>query len=120
MYQLYTVNYPSLRDNNILRRVLVSEVLYWTEKLKTRWMEENTGQRDDGSTLCPTEGGVEECLGAFEPCMEMEQTGGHPNSYSQLMFGFIKWKPILNKVPTVCFSFKKCTSRQHVEKRGNN
>lgn len=90
IYQLYTVNYPSLRDNNILRRVLVSEVLYWTEKLKTRWMEENTGERDDGSTLCQTEGGVEECLRALEPCMEMEQTGGHPNSCSQFIKKFMK------------------------------
>ncbi|KAM8744724.1 small RNA 2'-O-methyltransferase isoform 1-T1 [Acanthopagrus schlegelii] len=71
---LYTVNYPSLRDNNILRRVLVSEVLYWTERLKTRWMEENTGERDDGFTFCQTEGAVEGCLRALEPCMEMEQT----------------------------------------------
>lgn len=36
---LYSVNYPSLRDNNILRRVLVSEVLFWAETLKKRWME---------------------------------------------------------------------------------
>ncbi|XP_028299557.1 small RNA 2'-O-methyltransferase isoform X2 [Gouania willdenowi] len=41
--QLYSVNYPSLRDNNTLRRVLVSEVLYWTETLKNKWMEERSG-----------------------------------------------------------------------------
>nr|XP_033476764.1 small RNA 2'-O-methyltransferase isoform X1 [Epinephelus lanceolatus] len=62
---LYSVNYPSLHDNNILRRVLVSEVLYWAEKLKSRWMEERTGesqrQAEDG----------EECFGASERHMEM-------------------------------------------------
>ncbi|XP_051232898.1 small RNA 2'-O-methyltransferase [Dicentrarchus labrax] len=70
---LYSINYPSLRDNNILRRVLVSEVLYWTEKLKRRWMEEKTGERDDAYTLCLTEGGVEECLRALERHVDMEE-----------------------------------------------
>ncbi|XP_041792061.1 small RNA 2'-O-methyltransferase [Chelmon rostratus] len=75
--QLYSINYPSLRDNNILRRVLASEVLYWAEKLKRRWMEEKTGERDDGYTLSQTEGGAEECVRASEQCMGMEekQTG---------------------------------------------
>ncbi|KAK5601394.1 hypothetical protein CRENBAI_000331 [Crenichthys baileyi] len=41
---VYSVNYPSLHDNNTLRRVLVSEVLYWAEHLKNRWMEEKTGR----------------------------------------------------------------------------
>ncbi|XP_076580336.1 small RNA 2'-O-methyltransferase isoform X2 [Chaetodon auriga] len=60
---LYSINYPSLRDNNILRRVLVSEVLYWAEKLKRRWMEEKTGERDE----------AEECLRASEQRIEMEE-----------------------------------------------
>ncbi|KAM9358404.1 small RNA 2'-O-methyltransferase [Symphorus nematophorus] len=64
---LYSINYPSLRDNNILRRVLVSEVLYWAEKLKRRWMEEKSSKRDD------TEGGAEECPRASEGCVEMEE-----------------------------------------------
>lgn len=75
--QLYSINYPSLRDQNILRRVLVSEVLYWAEKLKGRWLEQ---KRDYSFTLCQTEGRGEECLGVSERRMEMEnkQTGEHP------------------------------------------
>ncbi|XP_078114240.1 small RNA 2'-O-methyltransferase [Sander vitreus] len=69
---LYSINYPSLHDNNILRRVLVSEVLYWAEKLKRNWIEERTGERDDTYTLCPAEGEGEECLRASERHMEME------------------------------------------------
>uniref|UniRef100_A0A096M0I1 Small RNA 2'-O-methyltransferase n=1 Tax=Poecilia formosa TaxID=48698 RepID=A0A096M0I1_POEFO len=41
---VYSVNYPTLRDNNTLLRVLVSEVLYWAEQMKNRWMEETTGE----------------------------------------------------------------------------
>lgn len=33
------MNYPSLRDNNTLRRVLVNEVMFWAEKLKKRFVE---------------------------------------------------------------------------------
>ncbi|XP_043986238.1 small RNA 2'-O-methyltransferase [Gambusia affinis] len=40
---VYSVNYPTLRDNNTFTRVLVSEVLFWAERLKNRWMEETTG-----------------------------------------------------------------------------
>ncbi|XP_057697619.1 small RNA 2'-O-methyltransferase [Corythoichthys intestinalis] len=36
---LYCVTYPSLCDNNILRKVLVSELLYWAEKLTKQWLE---------------------------------------------------------------------------------
>ncbi|XP_047443448.1 small RNA 2'-O-methyltransferase [Mugil cephalus] len=53
---LCSINYPSLRDNNILRRVLVSEVLYCAEKLKSRWMEEKTGDGEEASTMCLGEG----------------------------------------------------------------
>uniref|UniRef100_UPI0037E9BCD0 small RNA 2'-O-methyltransferase n=1 Tax=Semicossyphus pulcher TaxID=241346 RepID=UPI0037E9BCD0 len=71
---LYSINYPNLHDNNILRRVLVTEVLSWVEKLKKRWMKEKTGERFNSFTLCQTEGGGEECLGASEWHMQMEET----------------------------------------------
>ncbi|KAF7653163.1 hypothetical protein LDENG_00086670 [Lucifuga dentata] len=61
---LYSIAYPSLKDNNILRRVLVSEVLYWAEKLKRRWMEEKTGS-DEAQTLFQTDGG-DGCLSEFK------------------------------------------------------
>ncbi|KAM4549167.1 small RNA 2'-O-methyltransferase [Odontesthes bonariensis] len=68
---LYCINYPSLRDNNILRRAVVSEVLYWAEQIKNRWMEEKTGKKNDAFTLCQTEGRMEELH--LEPHMEMEE-----------------------------------------------
>ncbi|KAF3690615.1 Small RNA 2'-O-methyltransferase [Channa argus] len=52
---LYIINYPSLQDNNILQRVLVSEVLHCAEKLKSRWIEEEANERDDIASLCQTE-----------------------------------------------------------------
>ncbi|XP_017275910.1 small RNA 2'-O-methyltransferase [Kryptolebias marmoratus] len=55
---LYSVNYPSLHDNNTLRRVLVSEVLYWAEQLKNRWIEEKSGGRNGDFTRCQTVGSV--------------------------------------------------------------
>ncbi|XP_032380889.1 small RNA 2'-O-methyltransferase isoform X2 [Etheostoma spectabile] len=69
---LYSINYPSLHNNNILQRVLVSEVLYWAEKMKRNWIEEKTGERDDTYALCRAEWEGEECLGASEQHMEME------------------------------------------------
>ncbi|XP_026201989.1 small RNA 2'-O-methyltransferase [Anabas testudineus] len=60
---LYSINYPSLRDNNILRRVLVSEVLYWAEKLKSSRTEQETDERSSVS-------GEESLL---EQHMEMEE-----------------------------------------------
>uniref|UniRef100_A0A8C6UWF8 Small RNA 2'-O-methyltransferase n=1 Tax=Neogobius melanostomus TaxID=47308 RepID=A0A8C6UWF8_9GOBI len=46
---LYSVNYPTLRDNNVLRRVLVSEVLFWAESMKRRWTEaKHTEERGEG------------------------------------------------------------------------
>ncbi|XP_021179971.2 small RNA 2'-O-methyltransferase [Fundulus heteroclitus] len=54
---LYSINYPTLQDNNTLCRVLGSEVLYWAEQMKNRWMAEKAGV----SPHCQTErGGVEE------------------------------------------------------------
>lgn len=58
LHQLCSINYPSLRDNNTLRRVLVSEVLYWAEKLTGGRVEERQTE---------TAGGVSET--------EEEQTG---------------------------------------------
>ncbi|XP_006797846.1 small RNA 2'-O-methyltransferase isoform X1 [Neolamprologus brichardi] len=65
---LYRVNYPSLCDNNILRRVLVSEVLYGAEKLKNRWMEEQAGGICDAVALCQTEGAA--CAEEMKDLME--------------------------------------------------
>ncbi|XP_068176516.1 small RNA 2'-O-methyltransferase [Antennarius striatus] len=67
---LYSINYPSLRDNNILRRVLVSEVLHWAEKLKTEWME-GTGGRLNALSAG---GGVVNDVRLSEPHMESEET----------------------------------------------
>ncbi|XP_054910958.1 small RNA 2'-O-methyltransferase isoform X2 [Poeciliopsis prolifica] len=51
---VYSVNYPTLRDNNTFIRVLVSEVLYWAEQMKNRWMEETTGGTNYVSPLSQT------------------------------------------------------------------
>ncbi|XP_062857285.1 small RNA 2'-O-methyltransferase [Trichomycterus rosablanca] len=48
---LYKVVYPSLCDNNIFQRTLVSEVLYRAEKLKNEWLEERNCVHCD-STRC--------------------------------------------------------------------
>ncbi|KAM3619361.1 uncharacterized protein V6R79_006949 [Siganus canaliculatus] len=45
---LYSINYPSLKDNNVLRRVVVSEVLYWAEKLTRSSLEEDTDGGAEG------------------------------------------------------------------------
>ncbi|XP_056234980.1 small RNA 2'-O-methyltransferase [Seriola aureovittata] len=68
---LYSINFPSLRDNNTLRKVLVSEVLYWAEKLKSGWMEERTGEGSGAYSLCQTAAGGEGCVS--EQSMEMEE-----------------------------------------------
>ncbi|KAM6921293.1 small RNA 2'-O-methyltransferase [Xenentodon cancila] len=67
---LYCINYPSLRNNNTMRRVLVGEVLYWAEQIKNRWMEENTGKKNCAFRLCQAVEGVEE----LEPHEEMGAT----------------------------------------------
>lgn len=76
LYQLYSINYPSLRDNNILRRVLVNEVLYWAEELKKRWVEERTAEGD--GALCPPTGGADSCHRVWS--MGEQTTGKQPNS----------------------------------------
>ncbi|XP_036438527.1 small RNA 2'-O-methyltransferase [Colossoma macropomum] len=40
---LYKVVYPSLCDNNIFQRILVSEVLYMAESLKRQWLVDEQG-----------------------------------------------------------------------------
>ncbi|XP_071781331.1 small RNA 2'-O-methyltransferase [Centroberyx gerrardi] len=72
---LYSIAYPSLRDNNVLRRILVSEVLYWAEQLKRGWMEEKTGEGEEASALCQTQGGGGERLSERQAEMEEKQTG---------------------------------------------
>ncbi|XP_075901384.1 small RNA 2'-O-methyltransferase isoform X2 [Nelusetta ayraudi] len=54
---LYSITYPSLRDNNTLRKFLVAEVLCFAEELKQRWMEERMAASD--GSLLQTEGGAE-------------------------------------------------------------
>ena len=53
------------------------EVVYWAEKLKRRWIAEETGERDDTYDLCQGEGG--ECFRASERHVDTEetQTGEH-------------------------------------------
>ncbi|XP_041647381.1 small RNA 2'-O-methyltransferase [Cheilinus undulatus] len=67
---VYSKIYPSLHDNNILRRVLVTEVLSWAEKLKRRWIGDKTNVKDDSYTQYQTERREEECLRSSE-----QQTG---------------------------------------------
>ncbi|XP_069560949.1 small RNA 2'-O-methyltransferase [Brachyistius frenatus] len=58
---LYSIDYPSLHDNKVLQRVLVNEVVYWMEKMKDKWLEEEKhGKTDDALTPCQTEGGEKE------------------------------------------------------------
>lgn len=71
--QLYSVNYPSLRDNNILRRVLVSEVMFWAEKLKKRFMEKMVDKGEDAEPQTD--------VGAV---MEEESAGDHHNSFNNI------------------------------------
>ncbi|CAG5863322.1 unnamed protein product [Menidia menidia] len=57
---LYCMNYPSLQDNNTLRRVVVSEVLYQAEQIKNRWMEERMGKEKEAFGFSQTEGEMED------------------------------------------------------------
>ncbi|XP_055364462.1 small RNA 2'-O-methyltransferase isoform X2 [Betta splendens] len=56
---LFSINYPSLRDNTTLQRVLVSEVLYWAEKLKSGWTDQEP-ERGSVSTRRQSEGAAGE------------------------------------------------------------
>lgn len=54
--------YPSLSDNNIFQRTLVSEVLYKAEQLKKEWLEGQEGEPYDLTSrelLLPSETGVQ-------------------------------------------------------------
>ncbi|XP_053286778.1 small RNA 2'-O-methyltransferase [Pleuronectes platessa] len=62
---LCSINYPSLCDNNILRRVLVSEVLFGAEKLKSRWMEKKSGEGKASYAPIETEEGEEKHTGGY-------------------------------------------------------
>ncbi|XP_061739868.1 small RNA 2'-O-methyltransferase isoform X2 [Nerophis ophidion] len=46
---LYSINYPSLHDNNIRQAALVSEVLYWAEKLKKEWLDKLAEKQEEES-----------------------------------------------------------------------
>ncbi|XP_042339603.1 small RNA 2'-O-methyltransferase isoform X1 [Plectropomus leopardus] len=98
---LYSVNYPSLHDNNILRRVLVCEVLYWAENLKKRWMEEKTGESDGTYTLYQAAGEGEECLRALEVTQTacgavmntpVEQRGGGVSEHQEAEDQQVFWR----------------------------
>uniref|UniRef100_A0A4W4DYI9 Small RNA 2'-O-methyltransferase n=1 Tax=Electrophorus electricus TaxID=8005 RepID=A0A4W4DYI9_ELEEL len=53
VYRLVCVVYPSLQDNKVFHRTLVSEVLYSAESLRRRWREERDGARSDlTSDIC--------------------------------------------------------------------
>lgn len=59
-YELvYSIKYPSLRDNNMLRRFLVPEVLRFAEELKQRWLAERMAE--GSGSLLQTEGGAQAC-----------------------------------------------------------
>ncbi|KAK2835182.1 hypothetical protein Q5P01_015666 [Channa striata] len=69
---LHIIKYPSLRDNNILQKAVVSEVLCCAEKLKSRLREEEANESDDKSSPCQTEQEREE--GLLKQLMEIPQT----------------------------------------------
>lgn len=50
--------YPSLCDNNIFQRTLISEVLYRAEQLKKQWLESQKGEQCD--LMLPYEAAREE------------------------------------------------------------
>lgn len=45
-HQLHSLNYPSLRDNNTLRKFLVPEVLCFADKLKQKWIKQRSAESD--------------------------------------------------------------------------
>lgn len=67
------MNYPSLHDNNILRRVLVSEVMFWAEKLKRGFVEKMADKKDDAEHQADV--GVE---------LEDKSAGEHHNGVTYL------------------------------------
>lgn len=77
---MYSITYPSLRDNNTLRKFLVAEVLCVAEELKQRWMEERMAASD--GSLLQTEGGAEACQAASGQRVEAREnpTGQNPST----------------------------------------
>ncbi|XP_062308509.1 small RNA 2'-O-methyltransferase isoform X1 [Osmerus eperlanus] len=70
---LYSVKYPSLCDNNVLQRILVNEVLYWSENLKRRWLEETSEREEDAYSDQNTEEEEEDMEGRLaERLSQME------------------------------------------------
>lgn len=63
----------------------MSEVLYWAEKLKSSWTDQESDERGGVSTLCQTEGGEVEQLSAQQMDIEQLQTGEHPDSCSRFL-----------------------------------
>lgn len=72
---MYSVKYPSMRDNNILRRVLVGEVLFWTQRLRSRWESDKSFERDKDCTRNEGERGGNDCLSVQHEEAREEQTG---------------------------------------------
>ncbi|KAM4629310.1 small RNA 2'-O-methyltransferase [Polymixia lowei] len=62
---LYSVAYPSLCDSNILQRTLVTEVLYWAERLRREWVE---GRAEGDTASAPWQTGGAEMRDPIEPC----------------------------------------------------
>ncbi|XP_061680607.1 small RNA 2'-O-methyltransferase isoform X2 [Syngnathoides biaculeatus] len=56
---VYSVTYPSLCDDNILRRILVSELLFCAEKLKKEWLEKLTDKLEEVNAVEKDETGGE-------------------------------------------------------------
>ncbi|XP_077573510.1 small RNA 2'-O-methyltransferase isoform X1 [Stigmatopora nigra] len=54
---IYCVTYPSLRDNNILRRMLISELLYWAANLTKEWQEKQEAEHEDNTPVVNDAGG---------------------------------------------------------------
>uniref|UniRef100_A0A3P8X055 Small RNA 2'-O-methyltransferase n=1 Tax=Cynoglossus semilaevis TaxID=244447 RepID=A0A3P8X055_CYNSE len=81
------VKYPSMRDNNILRRVLVGEVLCWTQRLRSRWESDKSFERDKDCTWNEGERGGNDCLSVQHEEAREEQTG--ENQMVKTFLGFL-------------------------------
>ncbi|XP_036375860.1 small RNA 2'-O-methyltransferase [Megalops cyprinoides] len=69
---LYSVVYPSLRDNNIFQRTLVNEVLYGAEHIKKKWLE-TSKEKEEGPHECQVSGDHQEqglAEGGAEPYLQ--------------------------------------------------
>ncbi|KAI1891491.1 hypothetical protein AGOR_G00144360 [Albula goreensis] len=75
---LYEVVYPSLCDNNIFKRTLVSEVLYWAEHIKSKWLETSEYVEEEGAG--PHMSDITKCPKDFQ---EMSLAEGEQEPYLQ-------------------------------------